>query len=304
MLRTLLLLVARGPAAARGNRSRAAEHFTAEARKLVALALETMSKSAAAVPCALAVNALPDADLQALVDASVSRDEVAVNAIAFLGTCRCHAPLLYRLVGPVGFPLALAKLVAAEGFSGGARARAIVCLQRLVETTREHGPPLAEWAKPIVKPLRTAFARAKGGTAPPESSVIIVGYVLFMLSADEHLITAMASGMPDFVSLVRGPSILAVHAAGIIGNLAVHPGSRAAALREGAVPALVSLLYGKGGASTPAVKALCGEDAAVEAFLALGNLSVLRLAGRHPRDGRPPAAAGHAAGGQHSQAFF
>ena len=56
----------------------------------------------------------------------------------------------------------------------------------------------------------------------------------------------------------------------VVGNLATNPGARAAALREGAVPALVSLLYGRNGAIVPAVKALGGEAVAIQVSLGGG----------------------------------
>ena len=100
-----------------------------------------------------------------------------------------------------------------------------------------------------------------------------VGSSLSLLSFDDHFISAVASGMPEFVSAMRGGGLLGVCGAGLINNMSHHPGARAAMLREGAVPALVSLLYGKDGAPTPAVKAVGGEEATVAAFSALGGLS-------------------------------
>ena len=179
LLRSLVLLVARVPRS-RGISSSAALSIAAGARKEAAdiLARLTVSVAAAGFSCARLIDSLPDADLRAMVDASTSRgDHGLINsgAIAFLANCLSDAPLLvHRLVG-AGFPLALAKLLAGEGFSEDvryedARYNSSVGLHRIVLTSYEHGPPLAAWAKPIVKPLLAAFARAARGAASQASS--------------------------------------------------------------------------------------------------------------------------------------
>ena len=124
LLRTLVLLVARGPVArVDGDRDAAVRQFAAGA--LLQLAT---SADAVAAACNRVVDALSDADLQALVEASVSlgkSDEYTFNTVDFLSDCRFDAPLLRRLVGPAGLPLALAKFVACEGPSG--QASSCVC---------------------------------------------------------------------------------------------------------------------------------------------------------------------------------
>ena len=261
LLPTLVLLAARGPAS-RGDGSRNAQPIATEARMLAMLALEAIRSSGAAAAgiCTLAVDALSDADLQALVEALVGKAGSPTKySLSFLAACLEHAPLLPRLVGPAGLPLALAKLLADEGPTEDTRMAAGECLKLLIEAAREHGPPLAAWAKPIIKPLRAAFVRnVVGGAAPPESADMFAGHILHTLSADAHLVTAVASGMPDFISCLRGSDFPAVLAAAIIRNLATHPGARAAALREGAVPALVSL---------------ASDRKVVDAFNTLGELS-------------------------------
>ena len=172
----------------------------------------------------------------------------------------------------MGLPLALAKLLAGEGFSEDARMSAAQCIRKIYESAHVHGPPLAVWAKPIVKPLRAAFMRG-ARLAAPDSSFINVGNFMITLSTEPHLIPTMASGMPDFVSALKLVGPPAAYASRIIGNLITHPGARAAALREGAVPALVSLLHGKDGAPVPSATPSGGVDAAIAAFTALGNLA-------------------------------
>ena len=168
LLRALVLLVARGPAAP-GNGSRATILDAAIARQQAATAVMILAtNSAVAGLCARTVDALSDADLQALVDASASRGKHAADNLSpcvtsILGGCLGHAPLLPRLVGPAGLPLTLTKILADEGHSEGARFLAAESLLRLIDVTREHGPPLATWAKPIVKHLRADFARAVRG---------------------------------------------------------------------------------------------------------------------------------------------
>ena len=285
LMRTLVMLVARGPRAC-GDASRDALPATNLMRDIVAAALAMIppsGPSTVAVACARVVDALSDADLQALVNASVSCGQAGkftLHAIGFLYYCLGHAPLLRRLVGPAGLPLALAKLLAGEGFSEIAmHPAAALCLQRLIEAAEVHGPPLATWAKPIVKPLRAADARAVRGAAleTSEASTGVLhslGCTLLTLSLYPPLIPTVASGIPDFVSALRGGGFPAGLASGVIGNLAQHPGARAAALREGAVPAIVSLLYGKDGTLTPAVKAVGGEETALQAFKVLGDLTL------------------------------
>ena len=186
----------------------------------------------------VADDALSDADLLALVGALAGDAEVA--SLVFLTRCASHAPLLRRLVGPAGLPLALAKLLAVEGSSAPSREAAAHCLQGLVGSALKLGPPLATWAKPIIKPLRSAFGRDARGAAPG-AAPSIVGEVLTLLSADHQLVSALTAGMPEFVAVVKGDVEQLFYAAQLIGVLASHPGARAAALQEGAVPALASL---------------------------------------------------------------
>ena len=277
LLRALLLLVARGPHS-RGDGSRAVLELAAMIGECATMIICVLSNNpvSAAVCARIVDEALSDADLQALVAEAVSRenkDELVLAITVFLTACLGHAPLLHRLVGPVGFPLALSKLLAGKGYSGGSRTHAADCLRHLIEAAREHGPPLDTWAKPLVKPLRAAFgSRVRGAT--PGSSTLALGDVLILLSQDPHLVPAVASGIPDFVSCLSEGGRPAICSARIIVNLATHPGARAAALREGAVPALVSLLHGKDDAPGPDVKSAENEEAAVSAFSVLGSLSL------------------------------
>ena len=173
---------------------------------------------------------LSDRDLQALVAASVvcnqTKKFVAIS-IMLLASCLGHAPLLHRLVGPAGLPLALAKLLAGEGLSEGVRLAAIYCIEHVIEAAIEHGPPLAAWAKPIVKPLRAAYAREslKGAAAAAPPSSLSVGNALISLSTDPSLISAVASGMPDFVSSLRGGGSMARNAAMVISNVSPPRGA-------------------------------------------------------------------------------
>ena len=277
LLRVLVLLVARGPRAS-GDGSRGALKAAIGTRSAASDTLMRVASSAAAPgeACACVVDALTDEDLKSLVDVSVDReqdDALTSGVIGLLACCLGHAPLRVRLVGPVGLPLALAKLLAGKGSPDSAR-NAVECLQRLIEAAQRDGPPLAGWAKPIVKPLRSAFARSARGSALG-STPLRVGSVLATLACDPLLIPTVASGMPDFVSLVQGGGPPSFCAANIIRNMvASHPAAQAAALREGAVPALVSLLYGRDGAPSPAVAALEGEKVAIVAFSTLGIMSV------------------------------
>ena len=277
LLRALALHVARTPRP-RSLDSRGASVLAAEVRLRAAKVLENLAlrSTAAAGECARAVDALSDEDLKALLDALVDREQAegfATAALSLLADCARHAPLLHRLVGPAGLPLVLVKIVTGEDFSVGARTNASFCIHGLVKAASGHGPPPCAWAKPIIKPLRAAFVRDTAKGAVMEPPPMLVGNLLLTLSTESPLIPAMASGMPDFVSFTRGGGHQATLAAKIIGNLSPHPGARAAAVREGAVPALVSLLYGKDGAPSPSVKARGGEEAARESFKALGNLA-------------------------------
>ena len=266
LLRALVLLVARGYAVPSGP-------LAVGARLAAASVLAHLSSCAAEVAdaCARAVGELSDADLQAFVNsaASGSRADPSFSAVSFLAACLGHVPLLHRLVGPAGLPLALARLLTGEGVSERGRMAGAACLRRLVKASREHGPPMDAWARPIIKPLRTAFARAPRGAAPG-TSWLEAGPLLAMLSAaNGELFPAIGAGLPDLVAAVRQGSLSSACSATVIGNLAAYPGVRAVALREGAVPALVSLLYGKDG--TPA---LSGEEAAIAAFTSLACLYV------------------------------
>ena len=158
LLLSLVRLVARGPRG-RGFAPSPGDPPELKLGLDAALALACIAKSsvASAAACGRAVDDLSDAELKALVDASVGLPYMLLM-IRFLDNCLCHAPLLPRLVGPAGLPLALAKLLAGEGtVDESLRILTGLCIQRLLETAREHGPPLAAWAKPLVKPLRYAF---------------------------------------------------------------------------------------------------------------------------------------------------
>ena len=281
LLRALVLLVARGPRG-RGDGSRAALSLVDSIRLNAVTVLGVLSTGAANLVsvCAHVVDALPDADLQALVDVFISQEIAELlkaATISFLACCLCHAPLLPRLVG-AGLPLGLAKLLACEELTEHLRSSAAICLRRVIEAAREHGPPLGTWAKPIVKPLRTAFVGLARGVAP-RTLTMAMGVSLSVLACDPRLIPAVASGLPNLVSSMRGGGILAAYSARIIGNLAGHPGARTAALREGAVPAIVSLFYGKDGILAPSVAEAGMEDAACGASMRLAICHSLRIRG-------------------------
>ena len=170
---SLLRLTVRGPG--RGDGSPTALFFSVEAMRHAAIAFLKLTVRPALVGvCALDVDALSDADLQALVDGGVSREkdtDYTASVIEILGNCcSCSAPLLHRLVGPAGLPLALSKLLASEaGFPEGTRVSAVTCIHNMIDATRTHGPPIEAWAKPIIKHLRSAFkciAIFAPGTSP------------------------------------------------------------------------------------------------------------------------------------------
>ena len=232
-----------------------------------------VSSKAPAIACARLVDALADADLQALIDHAVDR-ESDFSALTFLAGCLCHAPLVRRMVERAGLPLILAKLLADEGGSESKRVWAAKCIDIAILTARESGPPPDTWAKPIIKPLRAAFVAAIARDPALGTSSAVVCSILVSLASESNLRSSVASGLPDFVAALRGGGHPADLASTLVMSLAPHPGARAAALRAGAVPALVSLLSGADGAPSPAVRASCGEEAAGSAFRSLGTFSL------------------------------
>ena len=109
--RTILRIAVLGLPAGRGDRSPTPILVSSEAQRHAAVAFMKLSFRPALVGvCARDVDALSDADLKALVDGGVSRerdDQYTESVVGILGNCCSrHAPLLRRLVGPAGLPLA------------------------------------------------------------------------------------------------------------------------------------------------------------------------------------------------------
>ena len=277
LLRALVQFVARAPRAAlvlaRGYRE-----WVANIRTCSAVILTVSSNAAAAPACVRVVDALSDADLQALVQGSFDREVSQMfssAAVPFLGVCLGHAPLLRRLVGPAGLPLALVAVVTGEGSSERSRSEASRVFIRLLEASHKHGLPFAAWAKPLVKTLRATFKREARSVAPG-ALLNEVSQFLITLSLEDQMIPAVAAGLPDYIASLLKSGSAAINAATILCNLSAHPGALAAAFREGAVPVLSSLLYEKDGKAGAALKALCKDKdvakvVASKAFIVLGN---------------------------------
>ena len=222
------------------------------------LVLETLAThTSLRAQCAAAVLALSDPDLDAWVCASA---RCAVPTLAMLFTCLDTEPFLRRLVGFSGLPLALATILVEAELEERQINNAGLFLNRLMAGAANLNTVSATWAKPMVKKLmRSAFTPAARASL---ARVQHASDLLRMLSSELDLLPSIANGLPDLVSVLRGGGACATSIADTLVNLVVHPGARAAALREGAVPALVSLLHGSQ-----------EDDVAVAAFRALGAMS-------------------------------
>ena len=191
---TLLRFTVRG--LGRGDGSPAAMLSSAAAETRAAVVFQKLTvRSALVGVCARDVDALSDADLQALVDRGVSpekHDHYAESVILTLqNCCRCRTSLLHRLIG-MSLPLALAKLLASDaGFHENTRARAAMCIQIMMEAARMHGPPLESWARPIIKPLRAAYVHS-ASVAARGMSPVAVGLALRALSTNRALVRSRA----------------------------------------------------------------------------------------------------------------
>ena len=207
--------------------------------------------------CADALMALSDRELGALVRASALS---TAPTIPSLSHCIDHEPFLRRLMGLGGLPLDLAKILADEGSTEPQIHNTGLFLNRLTAAAAlsDGRGPWAEWAKPMIKPLRSALSSPE--RASPERVEHAIA-LLRVFATDFSLMPSIANGLPDLIATLQRGGGTAASVAGILGSLADHPGARAAALREGAVPALVSLLRGR------------GEGESIAAFVALGALS-------------------------------
>ena len=235
---------------------------------VAALALEKLVAGGAALAgaCADVLDALSDAELKALVEATAI-DTLTLPVTSLLTHCLLlhsdHAPLVGRLAGQAELPRAMAQRLVSPGSSEDVWNEATHCILGLVASTRTCGPPPATWAKPIIQPLRSIVAKHVKGAAP-SSLILQTGILLRTLSTVFDLKPSLARGLPDYVAVLRGGGAASVQVATLVGNLSTHPGVRTAALREGAVPALVALLCPRGGEP---------PEAAVSAFRALSTLS-------------------------------
>lgn len=223
----------------------------------VASILENLSVPAASA-CALAVGALSDDDLRALVEAASGDDTKNTSVLAlFCNCCRVPTAPIGRLI-TLGLPLALAELLACDVSERTLNAGC--CIECFLEAPHDQA-----WTKAIVKPLRAAYRLGleNGALAEARPSVMNVVNLLTSMALAPDTRVAVAKGLPDFVATLRGRgAVAAAAAATIICNLSPHPGTRAASLREGAVPALAALLHAGSLFSAPAVAA----------FVALGSM--------------------------------
>ena len=261
LLRALLLAVTRGPSDG--------------ARGLAATALHQLSHSASWEAAAREVHALTDDDLRAVTIASVCGRwglSFMIDSVSFLARSARSEAVLRRLLGPAAFLRALAGLMGDEAAPDKPRILAAMAIHGLVAAANSRGVGDKAVFKPLVKPLTAASERADLPRVSPATAAVGLQAegTLCILRECDKLAPAFASDIPRLVAALRGggpPALSAVNTLMI--GLGEQPGSRAAAVRAGVIPALVALLKAGDARRLGVIAALSSFASAADARVAL-----------------------------------